>query len=369
MNSGGVVIDPPNKLFRTVAFLPCLLKENKSAHYVFSEKELSCGAGEGESGMKEEEEKVMVKKVKKRVWPFYNGRGENNSVLYARIYSFKSIPPLFFSELFSRLSHFLKLESYFANEMEFSDSWKEEKEEGGGLGEGGGMGEEEELNKVHFLLEESERKLYLSINTFRNSEKTVVFVVEVVDQVVRDWYGKYSQVEVVCTHCLNNPSFHQTCLPLSSSPPFHSFPLLLLEELVVRGEKAVGCGKGAGKKVSIALLAPDVFLSNLHSFKFSNHKLVLGKKLGEGAFAEVFKGELEGSVVAVKKLFGADTPRAEKVFNFSEAFNEVPLLSLFILFSFSFHSLFILFSFSFHSLFILFSFSLKTLFFLKKNGC
>lgn len=69
-------------------------------------------------------------------------------------------------------------------------------------------------------------------------------------------------------------------------------------------------------EIAIDTLAPDVSLADLNHCKLNHRDLQMGKKLGAGAFGDVFQATVKGREVAVKKL-GEDLQFEEKL----EVFN------------------------------------------------
>lgn len=88
-----------------------------------------------------------------------------------------------------------------------------------------------------------------------------------------------------------------------------------LEEWSTRGQWMIPAGKNI---IPLAAVAPDLALTNADAMQIDVEKdVVLGDQLGEGAFATVFKGTMNGSEqVAVKRLNmkGKDDIQAKKIF-------------------------------------------------------
>jgi len=98
----------------------------------------------------------------------------------------------------------------------------------------------------------------------------------------------------------------------------------------VEGLIYINCNKNnTVTPVRLALLAPDLTMADFFGRRIEFHEMVLGKKIGDGGSASVFKADWNGKQVAVKKLkqisgMDASGLRVDTVDNeaFSQTFHE-----------------------------------------------
>eukprot|EP01090_Pellita_catalonica_P010232 TRINITY_DN21698_c0_g1_i1.p1 TRINITY_DN21698_c0_g1~~TRINITY_DN21698_c0_g1_i1.p1 ORF type:complete len:464 (-),score=80.03 TRINITY_DN21698_c0_g1_i1:38-1318(-) len=133
--------------------------------------------------------------------------------------------------------------------------------------------------------------------------KLLLDIIRAVENLIKEWYEQPASVEVDCSHCLAC-GFH---------PP-SSFTLTDCQNAVFTQKDKMFCTHTqlGGKRLPVDLkdLVPDVIASWKRVTVIPNSDIVLGKEIGEGGFAKVFKATLNGKVVAVKQLNVDDAEEA-----------------------------------------------------------
>ncbi len=129
-----------------------------------------------------------------------------------------------------------------------------------------------------------------------------------------DWYNLAVTIFVPCTHCTtlqrttskqndqrsvkfqNNSNADpdsNAVGPKEAEQQPYMFSLEACQSSIFRGESFIDCLKeenGSPVRVRLDLLVPDIALSLLSHHKITYSDLKIEKKIGEGAFADVFKG-------------------------------------------------------------------------------
>jgi small GTP-binding protein len=124
----------------------------------------------------------------------------------------------------------------------------------------------------------------------------------VLEAFVGAWFKVPYKVEVECAHCLE----------VNDPLPF-LFPLVHCESVAAGGKSHVLC-RGR-TPVRLDRLVPDVAMSDVTSARIGANDLVLGERLGQGSFGEIFVATFMGRAVAVKQMLEqADPSKATAAF-------------------------------------------------------
>jgi serine/threonine protein kinase len=126
-----------------------------------------------------------------------------------------------------------------------------------------------------------------------------------------DFFARVCEMfEFLLDHVYRLPTKIQYVDPFSNS----TFTREQLEEASLHGQWTLSTGK---INVSMAAIAPELALTNATSIQVDiDTDVVIGEQIGEGAFANVFRGELRGDIVAIKRLnmTGADDQKIKRIF-------------------------------------------------------
>ena len=134
---------------------------------------------------------------------------------------------------------------------------------------------------------------------------TFVLVIDAIDDILKEW---------------SNLEFQRTTLSPLSIQRREADPAMLdidqLEKTCIGGSLETTIGNDT---ISISQVAPDIALTGFKGAHLPFSSLKIDEEIGKGGFAVVFKGDLDGQTVAVKKLnvAGSRNPRAT-----SRAFRE-----------------------------------------------
>ena len=236
----------------------------------------------------------------------FKSQGEEDEL--RRLYQLAFVPKEFFGRLMVRLFHSAHAEQYYKDEMLVSHKntcakvWLDE-------------------DVLHIRVQGNHRELLL-----RN-------ICEIVDNLLADWLNVDTHVFIPCPHCIkkmdlsdsdsisesgsldassirhkrlknsqHTQSRHTSSRTLSHETEkegFHLFSLLECEERAAEGKAFLECPLG-DSPVELSSLCPDIVVSDVK--KISLDQIEGKTQIGKGSFAIVYKGVLEGKVVAVKSL-------------------------------------------------------------------
>ncbi|KAL6057002.1 Myotubularin-like phosphatase domain [Balamuthia mandrillaris] len=197
-------------------------------------------------------------------WPEFP---EKNVPQIGRRWTFNFLPLPFFSQLIVRMLHFAESVAH----------WR--------------YGIIAEKNKTLSLTTVNHEEKYLETMVRGPNLLDMISLVEEEIDTLRDWFGvEFTEVTIPCSHCLAE----------HKSKPY-MFTLDECETASSQDQKTVIC-KGDLKSVAVPLvdLVPDISMTDYKKVPFKD--IQLGEVIGEGAFADVYKGTFGGAPVAVKKL-------------------------------------------------------------------
>ena len=202
----------------------------------------------------------------KTFWPTF----EDNLQNINRIWEFKSLPSNFFPKLITRTAHL---------PIDIEGIWKT------GMIIKCGQSNKAllEYNPSLFRL-----KLKLRLGEYDKTENFANLIISSINVFIEGWYqNQLTNVLLPCTHCILEHSFDPFIFSLSDC-----------ELCAARGKRYAHC-RGI-RPVRIDLLAPDVAMADVPHL--DRKSIELGKELGEGSFARVYKATYKGDTVAVKVI-------------------------------------------------------------------
>eukprot|EP01094_Clydonella_sp_ATCC50884_P021946 TRINITY_DN493_c0_g3_i1.p1 TRINITY_DN493_c0_g3~~TRINITY_DN493_c0_g3_i1.p1 ORF type:complete len:2040 (-),score=911.87 TRINITY_DN493_c0_g3_i1:136-6255(-) len=153
------------------------------------------------------------------------------------------------------------------------------------------------------------KRLYVTLRG-AGSGKLSQLVLETINALIDGWYKVNVEVYVPCIHCVRDRMYDP-----------YLFTLAQCEEAAIAGQSFVKCG--GVRDIRLDTLTPDIAMTHVAKCKLNFHEIEMGKKIGEGGFADVFKSTFKGEVVAVKKIkFGASNEPSLDSTTELEAFGE-----------------------------------------------
>ena len=157
----------------------------------------------------------------------------------------------------------------------------------------------------------------LELHCFINNEQNLILIFDGLDILLRESYKQTDfVVEVVCTHCIfnverdkrrvNSKTLRKPKLIGIKQEKPSVFLLSNIIESASKGVFYLECK--TVNPVSIHLLAPEISMKKSKKLLVENEKLIVGEKIGQGGYANVFKGILidpetkNQTVVAIKQI-------------------------------------------------------------------
>jgi len=137
------------------------------------------------------------------------------------------------------------------------------------------------------------------------TQKLFQMAIETLDSLMDGWYELNPQVDIPCSKCL-----------LQNGHSSHFFGLEECEYAVIDGERFIPCpipSENGGKEemsngiptnqlVPLEIMVPDILMVGATERQLKESDLDIGPKIGEGGFADVFRGVYRENIVAIKKL-------------------------------------------------------------------
>ncbi|KAL6046584.1 Myotubularin-like phosphatase domain [Balamuthia mandrillaris] len=273
---------------------------------------------------------------------------------FGRCFVFEFVPSGFFSRIIIRLLSFQRTMPNFAAKL----YWRT-----GIVVAIRRQGKPATQSDVLYLeLQEAQKRLLLLLRvTDKQPAEPNIYslVVGAVEGLIQDWFQLRGSVEVPCCHCLEGiasldkllQSTQQRQQPHNSNDSvsvrkpsvtaanviengsqlgsIFTFPMNVCQIAILKGEPFVYC-RGQ-KPICLDQLVPDMLMNSLGGKKLAYQDLYLESEIGEGGYASVFKGLLNGQVVAVKQLKQLDSaddlPEEERLQVFDTFRHEVWLMS------------------------------------------
>jgi hypothetical protein len=199
-----------------------------------------------------------------------------------RRWRFDFLPLPFFPQLIVRLLHF----------MESRVHWRYAVVVEAGSGAGA----------AHALVRVDHSEGHLTALVRGDDEAEAAELMSVLEEEVdtlREWFGvTFTDVAAPCPHCWRE----------RVAQPHHFFAVEALEAASANDVAGLACPRaaaGPGSMVALRDVAPDIAMTSAGCARVAYADLQLADLLGEGAYADVFRGALGDETVAVKKLKNA----------------------------------------------------------------
>eukprot|EP01094_Clydonella_sp_ATCC50884_P001983 TRINITY_DN1151_c0_g1_i3.p1 TRINITY_DN1151_c0_g1~~TRINITY_DN1151_c0_g1_i3.p1 ORF type:complete len:2019 (-),score=883.98 TRINITY_DN1151_c0_g1_i3:250-6306(-) len=229
------------------------------------------------------------------LWPQHDATRDE----VARYWNFNIVPYHLFFYLLPRLMNIATVDVYWRNGAVFEH--------------------EQALTKVE--LSPLLKRLTVCIRSEAGQHSNLFITIsDMISQLLSNWCtGIGAKVCIPCSHCLNNHAYEP-----------YVFTYEDLVDAVLQDESTVQCWRRA-KCVNVALssMVPDLMLRVQQKHRLPAHAIkVFPRKVAEGAYGDLYKGVMEGGVVAVKILKECDMKQQqERVALLEEFRREVSLMT------------------------------------------
>jgi serine/threonine protein kinase len=193
-----------------------------------------------------------------------------NEQQFARQFHFSFIPHGFVSRLMVRLLHF----------AEPSVFWRY------------GILLESERQRILVEANVASRRVDITLRG-PGTGKLSQLVIETTNALIDGWYRMNVEVRVPCIHCVRDRMYDP-----------YLFTLEECEAAAIAGHTFVRCS--GVRDIRLDVVTPDIAMTHVQDSRLEYSDIEMGKKIGEGGFADVFKSIFRGEIVAVKRIkFGA----------------------------------------------------------------
>ena len=125
----------------------------------------------------------------------------------------------------------------------------------------------------------------------KGSERAFRLVLECIDTLVEGWYEVEPIITIPCLLCMATPNCAQE----------HYHSLEECEKAVIAEKKTINCLYSGGS-MPLELLVPDILMVSVGEKQIDFESLQVENKIGEGGFADVFRGVWKNETVAIKKV-------------------------------------------------------------------
>ena len=168
-----------------------------------------------------------------------------------------------------------------------------------------------ELDRQRILVEANVASKRVDI-TLRGpgTGKLSQLVIETTNALIDGWYKMNVDVRVPCIHCVRERMYDP-----------YLFTLEECEAAAIAGHTFVRCS--GVRDIRLDVVTPDIAMTHVQNCRIEYNDIEMGKKIGEGGFADVFRSIYKGDIVAVKRIkFGAKNQPSLDDTNELEAFGE-----------------------------------------------